>query len=150
MACDGVFCTCDQCVLRSLPFNHLTENNTYTDALSQFFNFTPVNNLMDLEALNAMNFEIFDVDHDEAINELNEIDPDLHYYNEFVHANTCTYFSEDSFNQKFSSCTNGSSAFSVLHSNIRSFHANYRDLHALLANLDFRFSVICFIGNLAE
>ena len=94
--------------------------------------------------LNAMTFDTFESEGDEVMRELNEIDPDLCYFNHF-RSNTmnCNYYSEETFKHLLSSTSPTSLPFSILHSNIRSFYANINELLDTLRECNHDFSIIC-------
>jgi hypothetical protein len=47
-----------------------------------------------------MAFNTFLIDEDSIMDELNDIDPDLCYYNQVIANMNCEYYSENNFNEK--------------------------------------------------
>lgn len=87
-----------------------------------------------------MTYNVFDIDSDTAIDELNDIDPDLCYFNQIMGNMNCEYYSENTFQNKF---RNSDLSFSIIHTNIRSFHANGNDFCNFMKLCNYRFSIVC-------
>ena len=122
-----------------MPFNHIEDDAIFQHAINDL---APRRGIpMDLNDLNSLTFNCFDVDEDSIINELNDIDPDLCYYNQFSSNLQSDYHSENSVKRFLAS--QNSASFSVLHSNIRSFFTNVPDLLTMMSSIEFDFSVIC-------
>ena len=96
---------------------------------------------MDIDSLNAMAYNVFDFDSESIVNELNDIDPDLCYYNQLIGNLNSEYYSEHTFQLLSSNTT--PSAFSIIHSNVRSFFANGSELCNLMNVCNHHFSLIC-------
>ena len=81
----------------------------------------------------------------EEINNLAEFDPDQNFYNEqnLFNGYSCSYYLEDSFNEKIKSCAfDLSRCFSLCHINIRSINANLSHFENYLQLLSINFPVI--------
>ena len=112
------------------------------------FSFLPYNNVdvptpIDLSHLNNINFNTIDIDleDDSVINSLNDIDPDLCYYNQYTSNLSSEYYSLKSFNKLCNPLHH--SPFSIIHTNIRSFNRNALEFNSLLSSIDHQFSLIC-------
>ena len=97
---------------------------------------TPLN----IQSLNALSFDVFNLDDETVIDELNDIDPDLCFYNQISTNLSSNYYSENSFHRLNES---KDPSLSILHCNIRSFFANKNDLFNMISSLNYQFSVIC-------
>ena len=86
---------------------------------------------------------LFDDETDGTNTHLEDIDPDINYYNSLEQHGLCQskYYDETTFNDKFVHNTN-CSQFSMFHLNIRSLPSNYRQLDILLSSLQVEFDVI--------
>lgn len=92
-----------------------------------------------------MTYNAFDVDSESAIDELNDIDPDLCYFNQITANMNCEYYSENTFRKKVLNLNyHAESHLSIIHSNIRSFHANGNDFCNFVKLCNHEFSIICF------
>jgi len=139
--CSSSNCPCTQCTsrpLNELPFNQLDDDlflsviRDSNDAIQPI----PLN----IQSLNAMAFDIFELDDESAIDELNDIDPDLCFYNQISNNLNSNYYSENSFHRLDES---KDTSLSILHCNIRSFFANKNDLFNMMSSINYQFSVIC-------
>ena len=73
--------------------------------------------------------------------DLNDLDPDLCYFNHLAGNLNSPYYSERSLQNHLASLPQHS--FSLMHSNVRSFFANSGDLLNTLESLRYDFSVLC-------
>jgi len=85
--------------------------------------------------------------------DIDEIDPDINYFNNFVSLNndsTCKYYSIDSFNdeysQKFSSIQGKNDLLSLIHVNIRSVSCNFSTFEHFLESLKLDFNITGLSG----
>jgi len=98
--------------------------------------------ILNTDSLNEMRYQVFEGDDENVINELNDIDPDLRFYNRIKSTLSCKYFSEDSLKRRVEE-PNSPPCFSLIHSNVRSFNANALDLFTMLDIPNIQFQVIC-------
>jgi len=127
-------------LLRELPFAHILDESVFLSCVS-----SPARRgiPMDLEALDAMIFNALDLDDDSALDELNDIDPDLCLYNQFASQMHSHYFSIDSFRKHVTDSALPPSPFAVFHSNIQGLLSNKCELLSTLNALNFTFPIIC-------
>ncbi|ELU02007.1 hypothetical protein CAPTEDRAFT_192879 [Capitella teleta] len=132
---------CTQCTnnpLTTLPFYEL---DTHSFSLViQDLNDAQPRIPMNIDSLNAMTFDVFNVDDKSAIDELDDIDPDLCFYNQ-ISSNRCSdYYSENSLQRL---CKPHPSSLSIFHCNIRSFFANSNELMNMMTTINYEFPIIC-------
>jgi exonuclease III len=84
-----------------------------------------------------------DLDGETLANDLNEIDPDLRFFNAHASSLQSKYYTDDSLRHLVNAAPDLSHSFSILHSNIRSFFANRGELDTLLMSSPIPYSVIC-------
>ena len=90
-------------------------------------------------------FEINEIE-DEIIEFHGEQDPDMNYFNQFLHqfSKSSNYHIEDSFNKYVKRNCQGTENLSFIHSNIRSIPANLNVCMSYMSNINCDFSVIGF------
>ena len=98
--------------------------------------------------MNFVNFFEHDVNDNYTL-DIDEIDPDINYFNNFVTFNnddTCKYYSIDGFNeeyfQKFPSMQRENDLFSLIHVNIRSMSCNISTFEHFLESLNLDYYII--------
>ena len=132
---------CYNCTAYIFPFNHLTEQDDFINALAENYLTESCMSLHFIQS-NDRVFQPFELNVD-ADSPLSDIDPDLQYYHNQYQSNiSCDYYLEDSFNKRISSLNIDKRSFSLIHSNIRSIPKNLKRLEHYLDNLDLEFSII--------
>ena len=133
---------CPNCTSETFPFNHLTEDREFLNAVSDGTH--DYHNLID--SLNEINFDPLHLnDNDGRQLDIDEANPDLHYYNDLVcvqNIQNCFYYLEESFAEKLRSLNVNMDCFSVIHFNIRSAPRNLERADQLLQTLTVDFTVI--------
>ena len=81
---------------------------------------------------------------DDTVCPMNDIDPDILYYNQQFNPilQSCEYFLEDTFNKKIRDANIQQNALSLIHTNIRSSSCDLRTFDTYLDTLDHSFSFI--------
>jgi len=82
---------------------------------------------------------------DDNFSPLQDIDPDLQYYNELTYlenVSNCKYYTEESFLKKCNDVSADNWCFSVMQINLRSIPKNLTKLESYLQNLGLNFSVV--------
>ena len=131
-----------ECTLHLLPFYNIENDQLFLSAINEMYAQRSVP--LDFESLNEMTYNVFELDFDDIMNELNDLDPDLCYYNQLISNTNSNYYSEESFNRTLAqSSSNNLPFFSILHANIRSFFANRDSLCNLLPSTSNLVSIIC-------
>jgi hypothetical protein len=138
MPCQLPNCTqCTYHIQNELPFNSIDDDTLMSVIQS---NDAPSSMPLDIQSLNAMSYDIFNLNDNSPIDELNEIDPDLCFYNQIASNLNSNYYTEDSIRRL---CKANEQSLSILHCNIRSFFANSNDLFNMMSTIEYRFPVIC-------
>jgi hypothetical protein len=125
-------------LVRDLPFANISD-----DEFLSLFACAPRTIPMDLETLDAMTFDVFDFDDEGALDELNDVDPDLCLYNQLSNQLNSQYYTTESFKKLLSSPSIPTLPFGVYHSNIRGLICNRTELLGSLSEMSFMFPVIC-------
>ena len=134
---------CIVCSKSEFPFNHYDDEIDFLNVLSELW-FTYSHNLS-FESLTEKIFNPFELNNHHAPVPVDDIDPDIQYYNDISLGNVfhnSNYFIEDSFVEKCESLLIDSSMFSLLHMNIRSIPRHLHELEAYISNLHHEFSII--------
>ena len=129
-------------LLHQLPFTHIVDDAEYHSALNYPAQRDGIP--MDREILDEMIFNALDLDYNCALDELNDVDPDLRLFNQFVSRMNSQYFSIGSF-QKHVTDEHfpTSSPFALFHSKIQGLVINKCELLSMLSEMNFTFPVIC-------
>lgn len=132
---------CINCISNALPFNHIEDDATHLDIITDFFH--SVNTRL-YDQLHNIVFNPFEINDGSNIMPLTDTDPDFNYYNDLSIANiamNCNYFTEESFNKKFEQqCS--SNSFSICHLNIRSASKNLYHFDNYLKAINYRFTIV--------
>ena len=126
------------CITEIFPFNNIEEE---VDFLANIDASTlPRNSMCYLSDEVFIPFELNDKDHSSL---LCDPDPDLHYFNSFnqVKANS-NYYTETSFKEHVTKCTNAKDMFSMCHLNIRSISKNLSSFENYLETIQYNFTMI--------
>lgn len=131
---------CHLCLVENFPFNALEDANLISET-----SYNPLTNVRSLPIFDELTFSPFDFDdcHDES--EIMEIDPDLHFYNNFQcfqNVRNCEYFTDSTFNYMCNSKHIDKSIFSIIHFNIRSAPKNLGSADIYLSGLNVHFALI--------
>jgi hypothetical protein len=128
---------CLDCTSSTLPFVCIEEESEYLNTLSaENTNINILENLV---------FNPFDINDDPNLRPWCDIDPDLQFFNDMTYINSnikCNYFTETGLNAKIQENMTELEYFSVLHLNIRSVPKNLSSFDYLLCELEMRFTVI--------
>ena len=134
---------CRMCMENFLPFNHIDDESTFLNVVSEI---SQCQTVFENVLHESMLFNPFDINEEE--NDITEyhgdLDPDKCYNNQFSHnlIKNCNYFVEDAFNKYLSRHHIPHNAFPLLHLNIRSVPANFTYFLSYINNLNHDFSVI--------
>ena len=114
---------CIKCAEEELPFNNIDENNSFYDALSEFwFDSTQI----PIEDLQTKAFVPFEINSDSSHHPLFDVDPDIQYFNKIHRGDiNSDYYTVESFSSKCSQMVDRN-MFSLFHVNIRSIPKNLR------------------------
>ena len=126
------------CITEIFPFNNIEDE---VDFLANIDASTlPRNSMCYLSDKVFIPFELNDKDHSSL---LCDPDPDLHYFNSFnqVKANS-NYYTETSFKEHVTKCTNAKDMFSMCHLNIRSISKNLSSFENYLETIQYNFTMI--------
>ena len=126
------------CITEIFPFNNIEDE---VDFLANIDTSTlPRNSMCYLSDKVFIPFELNDKDHSSL---LCDPDPDLHYFNSFnqVKANS-NYYTETSFKEHVSKCTDAKDMFSMCHLNIRSVSKNLSSFENYLETIQYNFTMI--------
>ena len=126
------------CITEIFPFNNIEDEVDFlanTDAST-----LPRNSMCYLSDKVFIPFELNDKDHSSL---LCDPDPDLHYFNSFnqVKANS-NYYTETSFKEHVTKCTDAKDMFSMCHLNIRSVSKNLSSFENYLETIQYNFTMI--------
>ena len=132
---------CLKCFSEIFPFNQIDDDDMFVLEVNQLDVCTRT-----IESLTEILFNPFELSDDHYC-PLNDVDPDLHFFNEFAysHNGSCNYYFEQSLLQvldKHFGTIFGHSALSLVHMNIRSLKANYLSFQTFVDNVGLDFSVI--------
>ena len=133
---------CIKCISEELPFNHVIDDLEFRDNINTFFCHMKVSLYQKIENMIFNPFEINDADNELP---LDNLDPDLNYFNEvsnLTDVSNCKYYFENLINTKFNCNSNETNQFNLLHHNIRSSQKNLPELQNLLSNLNLKFTII--------
>ena len=124
-----------------LKFNHYDDDDDYDQAIFDISNMYSCK--MSIQELRNQAFVPFDLNED-IRTPLVESDPDIQYFLGAIsnNLNSCDYYIEDTFNDRFESLSINHCCLSILHLNIRSIPRNLSSLQTYLNNLDIQFSVV--------
>ena len=105
---------CIECRKETFPFNNTDDDGEFLDFISETW-LCKID--ISLKALSNKLFCPFDFNNDKNVLSLNNIDPDLHYYNSISNniVNNCEYYIEDTFNKRIDKDQVTSDSFSLLH-----------------------------------
>jgi hypothetical protein len=125
-----------------LPFNHISDDRDFNNAISY-----SMNNFRNEYLNNEQRiFDPLNLNHIGNVqHEIDEFDPDLNYYNDFIcvqNIQNCSYYMDDVFIKNISSCLNMKKAFSLIHFNIRSAPRNLAKVEQLFSTLDMEFTIV--------
>ena len=129
---------CSMCITEIFPFNNIEDE---VDFLANIDASTlPRNSMCYLSDKVFIPFELNDKDHSSL---LCDPDPDLHYFNSFnqVKANS-NYYTETSFKEHVTKCTDAKDMFSMCHLNIRSVSKNLSSFENYLETIQYNFTMI--------
>ena len=133
---------CTLCLKNELPFNSISDENEFINAISESWNFS---SSVSFDELNSLVFNPFELNSDNSHLPIYDTDPDLQYFNDTTYitdASHCDYYLEHSFNKKCKSLEVDNECFSLMHLNIRSIPKNLDSLIRYLDGLDLNFTVI--------
>ena len=131
---DKTIWSCLVCNASLFPFNGLIEDEEFMGVIN--------NSTLDIRDIDGMLFAPFEIN-DTDIHQLDQIDPDGNYFNEFDQiVNTeCKYHTEDSFLKQNDI---NKAQFSMLHLNIRSMHKNINQFNINMQMFQHKFDIIGF------
>ena len=130
---------CPTCLSCLFPYNLITDENDFISAIADI-SCVSQKSFCYLSDKLFMPFELNDKDHRSA---LCDIDPDLHFYQEFNQATVkCNYYLETKFNDEISKPNGTKDVLSLCHVNIRSARKNHGDFENYLNMLNHDFTVI--------
>ena len=133
---------CTKCIGQILPYNHIFDDCDFLSALSENWSLT---NTLPIDMITNQNhlFLPFELNESES-HPLLDADPDMQYYNNQYNSvlYSCDYYLEDSCNDKIKKEGISNTAFSLLHSNIRSAVRNLQNFESYLASIDHQFKII--------
>ena len=132
---------CPTCLSCLFPYNLITDENDFISAIADI-SCVSQKSFCYLSDKLFMPFELNDKDHRSA---LCDIDPDLHFYQEFNQATVkCNYmyYLETKFNDEISKPNGTKDVLSLCHVNIRSARKNLGDFENYLNMLNHDFTVI--------
>jgi hypothetical protein len=126
--------SCPTCLENNFPFFSV-EN----DYFSQQINITHTDLIHNIDSLNDMIIQPFDMN---DMEEINDLDPDSNHFCPLINQNLtgCKYYNFDKLNQETSQINQNH--FSHLCFNIRSLPKNHRKFMTLLETIETKFSVI--------
>ena len=126
------------CITEIFPFNNIEDE---VDFLANIDASTlPRNSMCYLSDKVFIPFELNDKDHSSL---LCDPDPDLHYFNSYnqVKANS-NYYTETSFKEHVTKCTDAKDMFSMRHLNIRNISKNLSSFENYLETIQYNFTMI--------
>ena len=130
---------CPTCLSCLFPYNLITDENDFISAITDI-SCVSQKSFCYLSDKLFMPFELNDKDHRSA---LCDIDPDLHFYQEFDQATVkCNYYLETKFNDEISKPNGTKDVLSLCHVNIRSARKNLGDFENYLNILNHDFTII--------
>ena len=130
---------CPTCLSCLFPYNLITDENDFISAMADI-SCVSQKSFCYLSDKLFMPFELNDKDHRSA---LCDIDPDLHFYQEFNQATVkCNYYLETEFNDEISKPNGTKDVLSLCHVNIRSARKNLGDFENYLNMLNHDFTII--------
>ena len=126
--------SCPTCLSIIFPFNSIEDDDNIQLEIRNH-----TNNMHNIETLNEMIFQPFEIN---DMEEINDLDPDSNFYNPFINQNItgCKYYNFDQLNKETNS--NSLNHFSTFCFNIRSLPKNHRKLLTLLDTIDVQFSTL--------
>ena len=132
---------CATCIGNTLPFNHFIDDDEFYQSL-----FTKDYLMPFMSNSPGDMFSPIDITLDNHESPLDDIDPDLNYYNElhFLNGVNCSYLNEDSLKKMYDSQTlkTRKSSLSLFHMNIRSIPRNINAMSDYIDCLNVDFHVI--------
>ena len=130
---------CPTCLSCLFPYNLISDENDFISAITDISGESHQDFCYLSDKL-FMPFELNDKDHSSA---LCDIDPDLHFYQEFNQATVkCNYYLETKFNDEISEPNGTKDVLSLCHVNIRSAKKNLGNFENFLNILKHDFTVI--------
>ena len=127
--------------LHELPFNYDTDDDRFYNDITNFFNDYNVGFLNQNNEI----FSSFELDEEFDHNILNEIDPDLNFFESNqrqLNTNTTSnYYNEETLNKELENCHH-KDRVSIMHLNIRSLPKHDDQLIAYLKSLTIEFNII--------
>ena len=130
---------CCNCLISMFPFNNIENTDEFISATSAS---NTVSSLCYLSDLLFMPFELNDSDNLADMYN-NDINPDIHFFNNFQqHVTSCNYLTETSFIKATSTPRLKKQCFSLCHLNIRSIKRNLTAFENYLEILQYDFSII--------
>jgi hypothetical protein len=126
--------SCTYCLQNLFPFSNLEENDWIINDCTN-------ENIHDIESLNEMIFNPFDLN---EIDEEDDLDPDNIFYGPIMQQNVlgCKYYNTQTLNLETNSKPLNSVQLSMLTLNIRSLPRNHKNLIPLLNIIDNQFHII--------
>ena len=126
------------CITEIFPFNNIEDEVDFVANIDA--STLPRNSMCYLSDKVFIPFELNDKDHSSL---LCDPDPDLHYFNSFnqVKANS-NYYTETSFKEHVTKCTDAKDMFSMCHLNIRSISKNLSSFENYLETIQYNFTMI--------
>ena len=130
---------CPTSLSNIFPYNSIGDENDFIATITDTFGLSD-KSLCYLSDKLFMPFELNDKDHSSA---LCDIDPDLHFYQEFNQATVkCNYYLDTKFNEEITEPTGSTNFLSLCHVNIRSARKNLGAFENYLNILKHEFTVI--------
>ena len=130
---------CPTCLSNIFPCNFIEDENDFLATITDISCLTD-KSLCYLSDKLFMPFELNDKDHSSA---LCDIDPDIHFYQEFNQVTVkCNYYLETKFNEEISEPKQSTDVLSLCHVNIRSARKNLGAFENYLNILKHEFTVI--------
>ena len=130
---------CPTCLSCLFPYNLITDENDFISAIADI-SCVSQKSFCYLSDKLFMPFELNDKDHRSALCDIN---PDLHFYQEFNQATVkCNYYLETKFNDEISKPNGTKDVLSLCHVNIRSARKNLGDFENYLNMLNHDFTII--------
>ena len=128
------------CIGEALPFNNIEDDIQYVQTLSDKDHFDKR-----WDSLYDRLFNPFSLKEDELEMPLDDVDPDLNFYNDLAYhsASLCKYYSEDHFNNDIGNINLKScQKLSMCHLNVRSMSRNFSSFTNYMQCLNYTFSFI--------
>ena len=129
---------CIECCKETFPFNNTDDDGKCLAFISETW-LCKID--ISVKALSNKLFFPFDFNNDKNVLSLNNIDPDLHYYNSISYniVTKCEYSIEDTFNKRIDKDQVTSDSFSLLHMNIRSLPKHLLEFQSYIKTINLFF-----------